>query len=103
MVSFICKGLKSCEERESSENNKMKKCLPTVGFEPGTFRLRCESAYHYATNFIKDIYQTVKSWPPFTFVIKKLPEARGRCSKMFCRVFLLYNICIVLLFDQCWL
>ena len=32
-----------CKERESSENNKIK-VLPTVGFEPGTFRLRSERA-----------------------------------------------------------
>ena len=28
----------------------------------------------------------------------KLPVPRGRCSKMICRVFFSYNICIVLLF-----
>ena len=41
MVDFICKGYLV---RKSSENYKMKKFLPTVGFEPGAFRLWSERA-----------------------------------------------------------
>ena len=44
MVDFICKGWLEVEERESSENYKMKKVLPIVGLEPETFRLRSERA-----------------------------------------------------------
>ena len=44
MVDFICKATKSYKKRELSENYKIKKWLPTVGFEPGTFRLRSEGA-----------------------------------------------------------
>ena len=42
-----------------------------------------------------------KSSPGFTCVIlKNLPAGHGRYRKIICRVFLSYNYCIVLLFDQ---
>ena len=37
MVAFICIGLLDLWGAQT-ENYKMKKFLPTVGFEPGTFR-----------------------------------------------------------------
>ena len=42
MVDFICMGFR----RVMSANRELQneKFLPTVGFEPGTFRLRCERA-----------------------------------------------------------
>ena len=35
----------------------------------------------------------------FLSVIFKFTGTCGRCSKMICRIFLSYHICIVLLFD----
>ena len=43
LVSFA-RATWRCKERELNENNKMQKVLRTVGFEPGTFRLRSERA-----------------------------------------------------------
>ena len=43
MVNFICMGLLDLWGART-DNNKMKKIMPTVGFESGTFRLRSERA-----------------------------------------------------------
>ena len=55
----------------------------TVGFEPTR----------------TGVSRVDKSSPGFTCAIfRNLPVARGRCSKIICRLFLSYNICIALQF-----
>ena len=55
--------------------------------------------YHWATG--TDVCLEDKSSPAFTCaILRNLPVARGRCRKLICRLFLSYNICIVLLFEN---
>ena len=55
-ISIILVQL-NCEDREASENHKMKKkILPTVELEPLTFRLQSEIANYCATD-IKHKYK----------------------------------------------
>ncbi len=75
------------------------KFLPTVGFDHRTFRLRSERA----TTELRGLMSV--EWIKFAWFIcdfKSLHLARGtfRCSKMICRLFLSYNISIIMLFDQ---
>ena len=55
--------------------------------------------YHWATK--ADVRLADKTSPGFTCAIfRNLPVARVRCSKIICRLFLSYDICIVLLFTN---
>ena len=83
MIDFICDGLlelwEARVERESLLDFSPRiplgtfsilltneKSLPTVGFEPGTFRFRSQRANHCATRF--DFYRALHSWLRFTRV-----------------------------------
>ena len=44
MVDFICKGYPELSGTRVERELQNEKFLPTVGFEPGTFRLQCEGA-----------------------------------------------------------
>ena len=77
----------------------MKNSLPTMGIEPLTFRFRSECATTELRSLVS--LDGIKVHLFFTCAIfRNLPAAHGRCSKIICRVFLSYNSCIVLLFDQ---
>ena len=55
--------------------------------------------YHWATK--TDVNWVDKRSPGFyLYYFRNLPEARVRCSKIICRLFLSYDICIVLLFTN---
>ena len=85
LVSFARANWR-CKERELSENNKIKKSLPTVGFEPGTSRLPSERA----TTELRRLMSTewIKVHLVFTCAIfRNLLVARVRCSKIICRLF----------------
>ena len=52
LISFVL-TMSICEEREASENYKMKKnILPSVGFEPTTFCLLARRVIHCDTDMI---------------------------------------------------
>ena len=55
-VDFIYMGLLDLWGARAG-NNKIKNSLPIVGFEPGTFRLRCERAKRLTTR--ADIYRAL--------------------------------------------
>ena len=86
LVSFARANWR-CKEHELSENNKIKKVLPTLGFEPGTSRLLSDRT----TTELRRLMSTewIKVHLVFTCAIfRNLPVARVRCSKIICRLFL---------------
>ena len=55
LISFV--WVKSiCEERKASENYKIKKALPTVGFNPPIFRSEVGHVNYWAT---EDMFEKV--------------------------------------------
>ena len=90
VLSHTLTALNSLFEEMSKINCKDYKLqifLPTVGFEPGPFRLRIKLDKRCSISW--DIYWAFKCWPRFTGVCYEiLPDSvpRVRCSKMFCRV-----------------
>ena len=76
-----------------------KKTLSHSGIRIRYLQLAKRTRYHCAPK--SDMCRVVKTLPGFTCAIfRNLPIARGICSKLICRLFLSYNICIVLLFDK---
>ena len=84
MVDFIRMGLPElCGSRVERELQNVK-FLPTVGFEPGTSRLRSERA----TTELRRLMSTesIKVHLVFTCAIfRNLPVRLGRCSKIIFR------------------
>ena len=91
MVDFICKGYLELSETRVERELQNEKFLPTIGFEPGTFRLRSESTTTELRGLMSD------EWINVHLVLTVL-FLEIRWSKIICRVFLSYNICIGLLF-----
>ena len=87
-----------CKERESSENNKIKNVCPLWDSNPGpsVYEASALPLSHKGRCQFAD-----KTSPGFNCAIfRNLPVACVRCSKIICRLFLSYDICIVLLFTN---
>ena len=84
MADFICIGLLD------PRITKLKKKLPTVGFEPGHFAYEANALSVAVLGEISIEYLNVdRALPECAIKIYLYRVPRGRCSKMFCRV--LYN------------
>ena len=97
LVSFA-RANWSCQERQLSENNKIKKSCSLWDSNPGP------SVYEASAlplSHDTDISRADKRSPGFTCAIfRSLPVARVRCSKIICRLFFSSDICIVVLFTN---
>ena len=91
MVDFICTDYLERSGTRVKRELQIEKFLLTVGFEPGSFRLRSKDA---TTELRRtDVCRVNRSSPGFNCsIFRNLPAAHGRCNKIICRVFLSYNI-----------
>ena len=79
----------------SQERTTKWKILAHCGIRTRDLQLTTRTRYHWATG--TDVCEVDNTSPGFNCaILRSLPAAHGRI----CRVFLSYNICIVLLFDQ---
>ena len=99
MVDFILQGLPRVVRNASWTRVTKWKILAECGIRIRDVPLAKRRRYHWATR--TDVCRSDKSSPAFNCaILLNLPVAHGWSSKIMCRVFLPYNICIDLLFGQ---
>ena len=99
MVDFICKGYIELSGTQIERELQNEKILAHCRIRTTDLKLTKRKRYHWATRTY--VCQGDKNSPGLSCAIfRNLPEAHGSCSKLIFRVFLSYNIFIVLLFDQ---
>ena len=96
---FHLQGLTGGVKNASRVRITKLKILAHCGIRTRDLPFTKRARYHWATK--ADVSLADKTSPTFTCAIfRNLPVARVRCSKIICRLFLSYDICIVLLFTN---
>ena len=96
---FYLQGLTRCVKNASRVRITKLKILAHCGIRTRDLPFTKRARYHWATK--TDVSWADKNSPGFTCAIfRNLPVARVRWSKIICRLFLSYDICIGLLFTN---